>query len=67
MCKLGKFLNCSLFFFFLRKERGHFTPDIFKIQNKELKNGPRDFPGSPVMKTLDLQCRGYGIDPWWGN
>ena len=29
----------------------------FKIQG-------RDFPGSPVMKTLGFQCRGCRFDPW---
>ena len=25
-----------------------------------LKNGPKDFPGGPVAKTLNSQCRGPG-------
>ena len=27
----------------------------------------RDFPGSPVVKTLSFQCRGHGFNPWLGN
>ena len=27
----------------------------------------RDFPGSPVVKTLHSQCRRRGFDPWSGN
>ena len=27
----------------------------------------RHFPGGPVAKTLHLQCRGSGFDPWSGN
>lgn len=27
----------------------------------------RDFPGSPVVKTLGFQCRGHGSDPWLGT
>ena len=25
------------------------------------------FPGSPVVKTLQFQCRGCGFGPWSGN
>ena len=25
----------------------------------------KDFPGSPVVKTLCFQCKGHGFDPWW--
>ena len=31
------------------------------------KKGLWDFLGGPVVKTLHCQCRGLGIDPWWGN
>ena len=27
----------------------------------------RDFPGSPVVKTLHFCYRGSGFDPWLGN
>ena len=27
----------------------------------------RDFPGSPVVKTLYFQCREHRLDPWLGN
>ena len=27
----------------------------------------RDFPGSPVVKTLCFQCMGHGFNPWSGN
>ena len=27
----------------------------------------RDFPGSPVVKTLSFQCRECGFNPWSGN
>ena len=27
----------------------------------------RDFPGSPMAKTLHFQCRGPGFNPWSGN
>ena len=33
-------------------------------QNEDLK---RDFPGSPVVKTPSLHCRGHRFDPWSGN
>ena len=26
-----------------------------------------DFPGSPVVKTLCFQCRGYRFNPWFGE
>ena len=29
--------------------------------------GTRDFPGGLVVKTLHVQCRGHGINPWSGN
>ena len=31
------------------------------------KNTARDFPGSPVVKTLWFHIRGHGFDPWLGN
>ena len=24
----------------------------------------QDFPGSPVVKTPHMECRGHGFDPW---
>ena len=27
----------------------------------------RDSPGSPVVKTLCLHCKGHRFDPWLGN
>ena len=33
--------------------------------DKIILNG--DFPSSPVAKTLCLQCREPGFDPWSGN
>ena len=27
----------------------------------------RDFPGSPVDKTVHFHCKGPGFDPWSGN
>ena len=27
----------------------------------------RDFPGSPVVKTLHFHCRGRRFNPWSGN
>ena len=27
----------------------------------------RDFPGSPVVKTLHFQCKGHGFDPFFGE
>ena len=26
-----------------------------------------DFPGGPVVKTLQFQCKGHRFDPWSGN
>ena len=26
-----------------------------------------DFPGGPMAKTVNSQCRGPGFDPWSGN
>ena len=31
------------------------------------QQGPGDFPGGPVAKTLRSQCRGPGSDPWSGK
>jgi len=31
------------------------------------KREMRDFPGGPVSKTLNSQCRGPGFDSWLGN
>ena len=28
---------------------------------------PRDFPGSPVVRTPSFQCKGHGFDPRSGN
>ena len=36
------------------------------VTNKE-RGKARDFPGSPVVKTLSFHCRGHGFDPWSGN
>ena len=34
----------------------------------DLKTGRgQEFPGDPVVKTLDFHCRGHGLDPWSGN
>ena len=38
-----------------------------KKKFKHKKNFSGDFPGSPVDKTLGLQCRGPGFDPWSEN
>ena len=29
-----------------------------------IKKKIKDFPGSPVVKTLCFPCRGLGFDPW---
>ena len=34
---------------------------------KHMLLNSRDFPGSPVVKSLWLQCRGYGFNSWLGN
>ena len=26
-----------------------------------------EFPGGPVVKTLPIQCRGHGFNPWLAN
>ena len=31
------------------------------------QQGPGDFPGGPVAKTLCSQCRGPGFNPWSGK
>ena len=31
---------------------------------RENKTKPWDFPGSPVVKTPYILCRGHGFDPW---
>ena len=31
------------------------------------KQGWRDFPGGPLVKTLHFQCKDLGFDPWLGN
>ena len=36
-------------------------------KNTILRSGNRDFPGSPVAKTLRFQCKGPRFDPWLGN
>ena len=35
----------------------------YKGYNKE----HRDFPGSPVVRTLHFHRRGHRFDPWSGN
>ena len=42
-----------------------FTIHAFSVLFK--KYLPKDFPGSPVVKTLCFHCRAYGIDPFLGN
>ena len=39
------------------------TNDLISIQ--EVRK--RDFPGGPVVKTPQFQCRGLRFHPWWGN
>ena len=57
------YLQSILFYFFLiakkkkKKRRG--------VGKKNKIHG--DFPGSPAVKTLKSQCRGYRFDPWSGN
>ena len=31
------------------------------------ETGFREFPGSPVVRTLCFHCRGHRFDPWSGN
>ena len=31
------------------------------------KKLPKDFPGSPVVKTLHFQYKEHRFDPWLGN
>ena len=38
----------------------------FSWEKKRSKK-QRHFPGGPVAKTLQSQCRGPGFDPWSGN
>ena len=33
-------------------------------KSRNLSLPSRDFPGSPVVKTLHFQCRGCRFDPW---
>ena len=35
--------------------------------NDSLKWRNREFPGSPVVRTLRFHCKGHGFDPWSGN
>ena len=37
--------------------------ELLKLNSKKM----RDFPGSPVVKTLRFQCRGPRFDPFSGN
>ena len=37
------------------------------FENLAIRLKGRDFPGSPVVRTLCSQCRGHGFDPFWGN
>ena len=32
-----------------------------------IKNFPGDFPGGPVAKAPNLQCREPGFNPWLGS
>ena len=38
--------------------------DIKKVDS--FKSKPRDFPGGPMAKTLNSQCRGLGLIPGQG-
>ena len=38
----------------------------FKIE-RVLKTSSKDFPGGPVVKTLNFQCRGPGSNPVQGT
>ena len=40
-----------------------YTNQLFHHQ----KEAPRAFPGGPVVKTVSVDCRGCGFDPWLGN
>ena len=42
-------------------------PFPFSGAQETINNNSRDFPGSPVAKTLPFQCRGPRLDPWSGN
>ena len=44
--------------------RGQFG---LEIKRWYLKASFKDFPGSPVVKALSFQCRGYKFDLWSGN
>ena len=41
--------------------------NICKLIDETLGIEKWSFPGSPVVKTLSFQCKGYGFDPWLGN
>ena len=50
------------------RKRLHLLPDVFILVLFFFKlMSTWDFPGGPVAKTLNSQCRGPGFDPWSGN
>ena len=40
---------------------------LLHVRHCLLEFHPGDFPGSSVVKTSQLQCRAFGLDPWLGN
>ena len=43
------------------------SKEIKDLYLENCKNLVRDFPGSPVVKTLHFHHRGHGFDPWSGK
>lgn len=55
----------------LTRHPGHFRaiPLTRKVSpgNFQVNSIHADFPGSPVVRTLSLLCRGHGFNLWLGN
>lgn len=43
----------------------HAGSESFKVEGLRREMG--EFPDDPVLRTVQVQCRGSGFDPWSGN
>ena len=51
----------------MRKRKTNESKRLLNIfTEKHLNKSTSNFSGSPVIKTPDFQCRGYGFNPWQG-
>ena len=46
---------------------GILISSLVQFSSKKKKEKMKEFPGSPVVKTLHSHCLGPGFNPWSGN